>query len=390
MRRRVIATGSAIIQIKAQLLDVQPAVWRRIQIPAAATMADLHEVLQQTLGWTNSHLHEFQTDAHRIGMPDPEWGDEDEVRNEADVLVGEVAFPSARLHYVYDFGDNWRHDLTVEQIVVAESGVRYPRCLDGARSCPPEDVGGAGGYEHFLDALRDPEHEDHEQYANWGAGFDPDRFDLAEADRALVRFAWRNAVSGPAAPKASRARTAAPPALRLAPEADETPPEPIILRCTGKLLKVLRARPQELLDAPPSPQDWYANLLYVGGRKCVLVTHAGTLFSLFLPDVLAADLRPAGAILVPALHAELAREGLPGDTFGRLDASSVQVAKTADRRVLGCMNDLASRCEWEVEHAGGLANVDLATLQHGLQRNPSGARGYSFAIDLVRRDLEAR
>ena len=82
MRRRVIATGAAIVQIYVQLREVEPAVWRRIQIPAAATMADLHEVLQAAVGWTNSHLHEFQIDADRIGVPDPEWGDEDEVRDE--------------------------------------------------------------------------------------------------------------------------------------------------------------------------------------------------------------------------------------------------------------------------------------------------------------------
>ena len=173
MRRRVIATGAAIVQIHVRLVDVEPAVWRRIQIPAAATLAELHEVLQPAMGWTNSHLHEFRTETDRIGVPDPEWDDEDEVRDEATVLVGEVATLGTRLRYVYDFGDNWRHDLTVELIEVARPGVRYPRCLDGAGACPPEDVGGPGGYEDFLDALRDPRHERHEQAVGWGAGFDP-------------------------------------------------------------------------------------------------------------------------------------------------------------------------------------------------------------------------
>jgi hypothetical protein len=136
MRRRVIAPGAAIVQIHVQLREVEPAVWRRIQIPAAATMADLHEVLQAALGWTNSHLHEFQIGADRIGVPDPEWDEDDEVRDEALVLVGEAAVPGARLHYVYDFG---------ELIAVAQSDVRYPRCLDGAGPCPPENVGGPGG-----------------------------------------------------------------------------------------------------------------------------------------------------------------------------------------------------------------------------------------------------
>lgn len=173
--------------------------WRRIQIPAAATTADLHEVLQEALGWTNSHLHEFGVGAERFGVPDLEWGDEDDVRDEAGVSVGEVAAVGAKLSYVYDFGDNWRHDLTVEQIVVAEAGVRYPRCLDGARACPPEDVGGPGGYETFLAALRDPDHDNHERYIQWGAGFDPTGFGPAETDQALARLAWEERRTRPEA-----------------------------------------------------------------------------------------------------------------------------------------------------------------------------------------------
>ena len=93
----------------------------------------------------------------------------------------------------------------------------------------------------------------------WGSGFDPCRLEVAEPDRALARLAWKNTVPGRAAPTVVRTRTPSPPPLRLVYDIDEAPPATITLRCTGKLLKLLRAKPHELLDVPPSPGNWYAN-----------------------------------------------------------------------------------------------------------------------------------
>jgi len=184
------------------------------------------------------------------------------------------------------------------------------------------------------------------------------------------------------APVAPIAQTS-PPAESIADSGGAVPP--ITLRCTGKVLKLLRVPVPQLFEGPPSPQDWYAQPAVDRGRKHLLVTHAATLFSLFLPDVRAAGLRPIGAAVVPALRAALARESLPAEAFGPLVA--VRLAKTADRRVLAYMNDLAAHCEGFIAQAGGLARVDLDTLHHSLQRNPNGTRGYAHAIDLVREQL---
>ncbi|HEY2833506.1 MAG TPA: hypothetical protein VGJ14_13850 [Sporichthyaceae bacterium] len=172
--------------------------------------------------------------------------------------------------------------------------------------------------------------------------------------------------------------------MRRSEDPDQLPP-PITLRCTGNVLKLLRIPPAQLHSAPAAAQDWYANLLWLDRRKCLLVTHAATLFSVFLPDVRAAGLRPIGAAVVPAVRTALAAEALPADTFGPLNA--VTLAKTADRQVLAVMRDLAVLCQAAVADAGGLARVDLAGLHHAVQRNPSRARGYETAIDLVRRQL---
>ena len=102
-----------------------------------------------------------------------------------------------RFEYHYDFGDNWRHEVLFEGCLRAEPGKRYPVCLEGARACPPEDVGGAWGYEEFLEALADPEHEDHDGLLEWAGGsFDPEACDPAAATRAMRRGLpdWRRMV----------------------------------------------------------------------------------------------------------------------------------------------------------------------------------------------------
>src|ERR1700756_1614917 len=112
-----------------------------------------------------------------------------------------------------------------------------------------------------------------------------------------------------------------------------------MLRCTGKVLALLRVSTPAVGEA--SDRDWYAHLAWVDRRKCLLVTHAGTLFSVFMPNVTAAGLRPIGPAVVSAIQTALRAEDLPVDTLGELDPQQVTVAKTADRRVLGTMNDLA-------------------------------------------------
>jgi Plasmid pRiA4b ORF-3-like protein len=81
--------------------------------------------------------------------------------------------------YEYDFGDGWEHVIIVENILKPESGVHYPICIAGARACPPEDCGGTGGYAHFLEAITEPEHEEHDELLEWiGGEFDPEEFDV--------------------------------------------------------------------------------------------------------------------------------------------------------------------------------------------------------------------
>ncbi len=159
----------------------------------------------------------------------------------------------------------------------------------------------------------------------------------------------------------------------------------MILRCTKKLLTVIR--PPQLTDCTPDGEDWYANLLWLSGRKCLLLTHAATLFTVFEPDVQAAGLHDPGRLVTGLITRELLREQLPADTFGSLDPASVVIAKTADRSVLGCMNDMAFMCEIAVNRSGGLAATDIADLNQALRRNINSTRDYQPPIELAAQRL---
>jgi hypothetical protein len=160
----------------------------------------------------------------------------------------------------------------------------------------------------------------------------------------------------------------------------------VIVRCTARLRAVLGAQAQPPADPVVSPGDFYANLLFIERRKCLLITHAATLFSVFCPDVRAGQLRPLGPFLMSQVAAQLHAEGVSERALGELDGGQVTIAATTvagGRSVLGCMNDLAFTCRLASEDAGGLGSLDLGALHHVLQRQIYSARGYVPAIDLI-------
>lgn len=172
-------------QVLIVLADTDPLVWRRIQVPASYSFWDLHVAIQDAMGWFDCHLHEFRLAPEarpgrvvRIGLPGEEFGDETPVRPGWKVPISEVLVQGLLpLLYVYDFGDDWQHVVMYEGPAPRERGVTYPRCVSGARRCPPEDCGGPHGYAELLDAIRDPTHERHDELLEWlGASFDPDLF----------------------------------------------------------------------------------------------------------------------------------------------------------------------------------------------------------------------
>jgi len=192
---RAVAQEGRIARLTVTLLDTKPTVWRQIEVPAGSTFAQLHTFLNTAMGWEDCHLHSFSFGDRVVGGPELNDGYGPKVEDEQDLTLADALADGHRLLlYTYDFGDDWCHDVVVDAVEDAVEGVFYPRCVAGARACPPEDVGGAPGYAVFLDAMADPRHPEHAEQILWleevyGAGeLDPEAFD-AEAVSRLLRIA---------------------------------------------------------------------------------------------------------------------------------------------------------------------------------------------------------
>ncbi len=187
-RKAAPKTGAVIYQFKITLLDIKPAIWRRIQVPDC-TLADLHEYIQAAFGWWNYHLHQFLIDGERYGPPAPDDMDFGlEMMDETDVPLGQLIPRSGRKSrwiYEYDFGDGWRHEVVFEGFPPVDPKAKFPICVEGARACPPEDCGGPWGYAEYLAAITDLQHERHEELLAWRGPFDPEAFDAQQATRAM-------------------------------------------------------------------------------------------------------------------------------------------------------------------------------------------------------------
>jgi hypothetical protein len=184
-----VAKSRALYQLKVTLRDIQPPIWRRIQVWEDMTLARLHAVLQIVMDWEDYHLHEFVIGRRLYSVPDADDDmyerkviDESRVR-----LVDVVLHVGTQFEYLYDFGDSWRHELQLEAILLPEAAVQYPRCIAGERRTPPEDVGGTSGYEEYLEVLADPEHEEHENMLQWRGPFNPETFSSAQVNQGLQK-----------------------------------------------------------------------------------------------------------------------------------------------------------------------------------------------------------
>jgi hypothetical protein len=181
------AAKGPIYQIKVTLEESKPPIWRRLLVRSDITLGDLHAIIQAAMGWWDYHLHQFIVGETYYGVPDPDYDDYLEMHDEEEVILGQVApREGVKFRYEYDFGDGWLHQVLVEKVLPPEPGQSYPVCVKGRRACPPEDVGGMWGYQDFLEAIQDPNHEEHEEYLEWvGGEFDPEAFDLDGVNVAL-------------------------------------------------------------------------------------------------------------------------------------------------------------------------------------------------------------
>lgn len=182
------AGTTAQIQLRIELLEMKPAVWRRVIVPASIKLPKLHRVIQGAMGWEDVHLHEFEIGKSRYGIPDPEFPDP-AMLNESSMTLASSLNGAKSFTYTYYFGDDWRHRIQVEDILPADTPVKKAQCIAGEGACPPENVGGSGGYADLLRILHRPEHEDYQHMVQWcGGPIDPQYFDLEKTQARLAKI----------------------------------------------------------------------------------------------------------------------------------------------------------------------------------------------------------
>ena len=193
-----------IYQFKISLKDIQPVIWRRILVPAKYTFWDLHVAIQNSMGWLDYHLHVFRIRQKfsnieiEIGIPN-----EDLFKDEQEILPGwhipitdyfdDLGVISL---YEYDFGDSWIHEVLLEGMLIREKGQKYPKCIAGARACPPEDCGGIDGYQELLEIISDPKNDEYDEMITWlGGKYNPEEFNPNKVKFDNPQTRWHKAFS---------------------------------------------------------------------------------------------------------------------------------------------------------------------------------------------------
>ena len=190
------AKSYRLFTLHVQIRDIDPPIWRLVQVEGGESLRKLHHILQAAFGWHDAHLHEFEIDGNAYVMTDVEdmleFMDPKKTFDDRKVKLEKVAREDSHFVYKYDFGDCWDHDVVVEKIdTVKTEPYDCAYIVAGARACPLEDVGGPHGYQRFLETLREqPESEEARDLRRWaGRDFDAEVFDRRAANAALLRMA---------------------------------------------------------------------------------------------------------------------------------------------------------------------------------------------------------
>jgi hypothetical protein len=188
--------------LRISLTEISPEIWRRFVVPGSITLDRLHDVIQIVMGWLDYHAYEFQI----AGNTYTEDSDYDDTARPPGRyrLIDLIKGKGRTFQYNYDFGDFWQHEITIENShyspVIEDSYSKHfgkppIECLEGARACPPEDVGSVTGYYAFCEAITDPNHKEHRSMKSWVSSLSPmgkkhdiEKFDLHAVNAKLTKY----------------------------------------------------------------------------------------------------------------------------------------------------------------------------------------------------------
>lgn len=197
-------------KIKIELTGSKPLIWRRVLVPEEITFERLHDVIQFAMGWGNDHLYDFNLKEEKLRIT----SDEEVIKEfeyysklkltekndpngyirkrleikpklSSKVKIDKYLIKEKNIEYVYDFGDYWKHNITLEEII-EDYEYAYPMCIEGEGACPPEDVGGIYGYAEFLEIIKDEAHPQHEELKQWAEEVGYEEFNMEETNYSMA------------------------------------------------------------------------------------------------------------------------------------------------------------------------------------------------------------
>ncbi|MDZ4662952.1 MAG: plasmid pRiA4b ORF-3 family protein [Pseudomonadota bacterium] len=171
------------VQLKISLDDTNPSIWRRILILENSSLRTLRYAIQDVFWWKGYHSYLFEIDGKKYSDPEIDmefegWLDDSKYK------VGKIVEKHSEFKFIYDFGDWWSHNITFEKFIDADLTEKYPVCVDGEYSAPPEDWGGPHGFEEFKKAVSNPKNKNHKEMVGWysetnyGRKYNSKSFDL--------------------------------------------------------------------------------------------------------------------------------------------------------------------------------------------------------------------
>jgi len=183
-----------ILKLKITLIDSNPQIWREVLVPMDKTFEDLHYVIQAVMDWGNCHMHEFPLNESKyIGdePPNPQSRKDRSYLKESKLKIKKYLNKKGdSIKYIYDFGDYWRHEIEVIDVLEQDDNREYPICIDGENASPPEDVGGISGYKRMVDAFSNKNHPDYDEYKEWLGieVYDAEKFDMDYINKKIKKL----------------------------------------------------------------------------------------------------------------------------------------------------------------------------------------------------------